>query len=383
MTAPNLTKGTPIPDGLFDGAVARILELQRPDGSIPWYDGGVFDPWNHIEAAMALDVMGYRDEAVRAYQHLADTQLDEGSWWMEMGSAVPLDEDEQRYTGEEEQQKKYERDTNCAAYIATGIWHHYVLTEDMEFLRRFWPTVKAAFAFVVSHQSEHGDIRWASRNTDAPDDALITASSSIHKSLEHAAHIAATLGETELARAWIASREALGNALRTKPHRFDRTWEPKSQFSMDWYYPVLGGAFTGEAANKKLASRWDEFVHEGMGCRCVVHEPWVTVAESAELCLALLGAGQRDRAEQMLAWQHNHRDDTGAYWMGIQTEVGKPWPAERPAWTAGAVILAADAVTQTTEAANVLIEHTLPDVSNVEALQQRQRANKRYPPKQP
>ncbi|MEQ8747691.1 prenyltransferase [Pyruvatibacter sp.] len=377
MTTPRLTKGTPIPDGLFDGAVARILELQRPDGSIPWYDGGVFDPWNHIEAAMALDVMGHRDEAVRAYQHLADTQLDEGSWWMEMGSAVPLDEDEQRYTGEQQEEKKYERDTNSAAYFATGIWHHYVLTDDMDFLRHFWPTIKAAFDFVTSHQSEHGDIRWASRNTDAPDDALITASSSIHKSLEHAAHIAAALGEENLARTWIASRDALGDALRNKPHRFDRTWEPKSHFSMDWYYPVLGGALTGAAARAKLASRWDEFVQEGMGCRCVVHEPWVTVAESAELCLALLGAGERERAEQMLAWQHNHRDEDGAYWMGIQTDVGKPWPAERPAWTAGAVILAADAVTQTTKAANVLIEHTLPDVSDVEAPQQRQRVHKR------
>ncbi len=146
---------------------------------------------------------------------------------------------------------------------------------------------------------------------------------------------------------------------------------------MDWYYPVLGGALTGAAARAKLASRWDEFVQEGMGCRCVVHEPWVTVAESAELCLALLGAGERERAEQMLAWQHNHRDEDGAYWMGIQTDVGKPWPAERPAWTAGAVILAADAVTQTTKAANVLIEHTLPDVSDVEAPQQRQRVHKR------
>ena len=373
----HLTKGSKIHDGLFDGAVARILELQREDGSIPWYDGGVFDPWNHTEAAMALDVMGERDAALRAYQHLADIQLEDGSWWMEMGSAVPLDEDEQRYTGENAQEKKYERDTNSAAYIATGIWHHYLLTQDRDFLQHFWPTIEKAFDFVVSHQSEHGEIRWASRDTDAPDDALITASSSIHKSLEHAAHIAATLGHLELAQQWIQSREALGDALRNKPHRFDRTWEPKDTFSMDWYYPVLGGAFTGKAAYARIASRWDEFVQDGMGCRCVVHEPWVTVAESAELCLALLGMGDRPRAEQMLSWQHQHRDETGAYWMGIQTEVDKPWPAEKPAWTAGAVILAADAVTQSTAACNALIDHTLPDLSDLDAPQDRKRLNQR------
>lgn len=377
MSILHLTIGSQIPDGLFDGAVARILELQQDDGSIPWYDGGVFDPWNHTEAAMGLDVMGERDAAVRAYQHLADIQLEDGSWWMEMGSAVPLDEDEQRYTGEDEQEKKYERDTNSAAYIATGIWHHYLLTNDLDFLRHFWPTIEAAFGFVVSHQSEHGDIRWASRDTDAPDDALITASSSIHKSLEHAAHIAATLGYAELAATWIASREALGEALRTKPHRFDRTWAPKDNFSMDWYYPVLGGAFTGDAALARIASRWDDFVQDGVGCRCVIDQPWVTVAESAELCLALLGAGDRKRAEQMLSWQHQHRDESGAYWMGMQTEVGKPWPAEKPAWTAGAVILATDAVTQTTPAANALIDHSPPELSGIDATQQRQRLNKR------
>jgi len=362
----HLTKGSRIPDGLFDGAVVRILELQRADGSIPWYDGGVFDPWNHIEAAMGLDVLGYRDAAVRAYQHLADSQLDDGSWWMQMGSAVPLDEEEQKFTGGDADAGAYERDTNCAAYIATGVWHHYLLTRDTAFLRAFWPTVEAAFAFVVGHQTEHGDIRWAAADTDTPDDALIVASCSIHKSLEHASLIAAELGKPAHAARWIAARAALGDALRTKPHRFDRTWAPKDHFSMEWYYPVLGGVLTGDAARAKMASRWDEFVEDGRGCRCVVHEPWVTVAESAELALALLAAGDRTRAENMLAWQHQHRDDDGAYWMGIQIVVDRPWPAEKPAWTAGAVILATDAITQTTPAANILIEHRLPDMSALE-----------------
>lgn len=377
MSTLHLTKGSRIPEGYFDGAVRRILSLQRDDGSIPWFDGGVFDPWNHVEAAMGLDVLGYREEAVKAYRHLIDTQLEDGSWWMQMGSAVPMDEEEQRYTGGDEEAGTYERDTNCAAYIATGLWHHYLLTKDRGFLEEFWPTLERAFHFIVDHQTEHGDIRWAARDTDTPDDALITASCSIHKSFEHAAHIAATLGHDDHARLWVASREALGDALRTKPHRFDRTWDPKDHFSMEWYYPVLGGVLTGDAARAKIASRWDEFVQDGVGCRCVVHEPWITVAESAELCMALLSMGDRKRAEQMLAWQHQQRDDEGAYWMGLQTEVNQPWPAEKPAWTAGAVILAADAITQTTAACNALVDHTLPEVSGVETLKQRQRLNKR------
>ena len=32
----------------------RIAEVQRPDGMIPWFEGGHCDPWNHVESAMAL-----------------------------------------------------------------------------------------------------------------------------------------------------------------------------------------------------------------------------------------------------------------------------------------------------------------------------------------
>ena len=43
-------------------------ELQLPSGMIPWFPNGHADPWNHIEAAMALDIAGLHDEAVLAYQ---------------------------------------------------------------------------------------------------------------------------------------------------------------------------------------------------------------------------------------------------------------------------------------------------------------------------
>ena len=58
-----------------------IVSLQRPDGMIAWFPGGHCDPWNHVEAAMALTVAGMDDEADRAYQWLVDTQLPDGSWF--------------------------------------------------------------------------------------------------------------------------------------------------------------------------------------------------------------------------------------------------------------------------------------------------------------
>ncbi|MCY4194289.1 MAG: prenyltransferase, partial [bacterium] len=35
---------------------AGIADWQLPTGMIPWFPGGHADPWNHVEAAMALSV---------------------------------------------------------------------------------------------------------------------------------------------------------------------------------------------------------------------------------------------------------------------------------------------------------------------------------------
>ena len=49
-------------------ATARsIAALQLPNGMIPWFKDGHCDPWNHVETAMALDVMGMHAEARKAY----------------------------------------------------------------------------------------------------------------------------------------------------------------------------------------------------------------------------------------------------------------------------------------------------------------------------
>ena len=123
---------------------------------------------------------------------------------------------------------------------------------------------------------------------------------------------------------------------------------------MDWYYPVLSGALSDAQASERLATRWDDFVIEGFGCRCVDDAPWVTVAETAELIMALKAHGRDDQAEDMLGWLAQFRDENGAYWMGMQIEEKVFWPMERPAWTAGAVILATDAVHQITPAHDAL-----------------------------
>ena len=87
---------------------------------------------------------------------------------------------------------------------------------------------------------------------------------------------------------------------------------------MDWFYPILAGVVEGEAAQQRLSGRWSEFVEPGIGCRCENHQPWATVAESCELTLALLAAGQREQAAELFSWLAQWRDDDGAWWTGYQ-----------------------------------------------------------------
>lgn len=122
---------------------------------------------------------------------------------------------------------------------------------------------------------------------------------------------------------------------------------------MDWYYPVLTGPVRGEAARRRLASRWAEFVVPGLGIRCVSDEPWITGAETCELVLTLEAIGDRDRALGLYAAVQHLRDPGGAYWTGWQFVNRAHYPAERSSWTAAAVILAADALCQASGAADL------------------------------
>ena len=60
--------------------VDAIAAWQLPNGMIPWYPGGHADPWNHVEAAMALALGGRVAEAERAYDWLVGLQRPDGSW---------------------------------------------------------------------------------------------------------------------------------------------------------------------------------------------------------------------------------------------------------------------------------------------------------------
>jgi len=310
-----------------------IVAQQRPDGGIPWStEDGQLDVWDHVESAMALSASGRRAEAERAYAYSARTQRPGGSWPMLVRGDTIEDP---------------ASDTNQCAYLAVGVWHHYLITGDSGFLLEMWPTVRRAGEFVLAAQRPMGELAWAVNALGVPEDfALLTGSASAVQSLHCAGLIAGEVGADP--QCWQDAAARLAHAVRHHPERF----ADRARWSMDWYYPVLGGSVRGAAARRHLADGWDTFVWPGWGVRCVADRPWVTTAETCELVLALEAVGD-PRARQVFGDVQKLRDADGGYQMGYVVDDQAVWPEERPTWTAAAVLLAADALTRTSPGAGL------------------------------
>lgn len=332
MTTPEQTEHLVLPGVLTaeqaTETVAALLAVQREDGALPWFRGHHLDPWDHTEAAMALDAAGEHAAAERAYEWLARHQNKDGSWY-----AAYHDGDPDRPTDRG-------LESNFCAYVAVGVWHHYLATGDDGFIDRMWPTVYAAVEFVLRLQQPGGQIGWKRESDGTPvDDALLTGSSSIHQALRCALAIAEQREEPQ--PDWELATGALAHAIRSHPERF----LDKSRYSMDWYYPVLGGALTGAAAKERIEEAWDRFVVPGLGVRCVLPNPWVTGGESCELALALWVMGESDRALEILQSIQHLRAEGGMYWTGYVFEGNRAfWPEELTTWTAGSLLLAVAAL---------------------------------------
>ena len=319
------------PKSIFDKEIylnfaKYILSCQDSEGGIRWEPNSKLDPWDHIESAMGLDVLGFEAESKNAYNWLRAYQESDGSWLSLFHSS----------------EKNNLKETNFSSYIAVGMWHHFKNFKDRNFLDEYWPVLDAAIEFTLSAQSEHGDFFWAKDNKNWLDDSLKTGCSSIYMSLICYKKIAKEINKRD--KVSDTQINNLRDCLKNKPFRFDRNWESKERYSMDWYYPILSGAFSKSDSIELIRDKWNEFVVEGLGCKCVKEEPWVTAAESAELVLALTKIGLKNEAEKILQDTFNLIDDDGLLWTGYVFKDKKYWPIEKPSWTMGAAILAGNAI---------------------------------------
>jgi hypothetical protein len=325
----------------------HIAAQQLPSGLIPWFRGHHGDPWDHVEAAMALTVCGLDDAASLAFEWSAAHQSPDGSWPMETTGS---------HTGDGR------IDTNQCAYLAVGVWHHWLVTGDRPQVETMWPVVRRAIELVVSLQLPFGGIAW-SRNQagEVSDCALLTGSSSTVMSLRCAMALAELVGDPQ--PDWELTAARLAHAVTLHPDSF----LDKSRFSMDWYYPVLGGAVHGKAALAHLNRRWGEFVVPAMGARCVSDRPWVTVAETCELVLALDSVGDHHRARDLFDSVQHLREEDGGFWTGYVWPDDAIWPEERSTWTAAAVVLAADALASSSSGSGLFRGDGLPALIRIDA----------------
>ena len=300
-----------------------IERMQAASGAIAWPDGHV-DAWDHIECAMALSACGLSGAARRAYRWLRRTQRADGSFPRSVVGGTVADP---------------AAEAHHAAYLAVGVWHEYLVTSDLVFVKLMWPAVRRAVEWTLGLQVPRGEVRWERDAAGvAGEFALLSGCASIYHSLRCAVALGKLAGDPQ--PDWEQATDRLESVVAGCPEAF----ADKSQFSMDWYYPVLGGAVRDAAARARLDASWEVFVVPSLGVRCVSDQPWVTVAETCELVLALDACGLRARALPVFETVGRLRRADGSYWTGWQYANDQPFPAECSSWTAAAVVLAYDAL---------------------------------------
>ncbi len=122
---------------------------------------------------------------------------------------------------------------------------------------------------------------------------------------------------------------------------------------MYWFYPVLSGALTGENAAHRIEKYWNKYMIEGQGARCVSDQPWVTIAETSELVIALNAMGQKEKANIVFSWIQDKVYEDKSFWCGYTFPDMVIWPEEKISWTNAVVLMAADALYSLTPASEL------------------------------
>ena len=205
----------------------RSRAVQLPDGNIPWTPGGHTDPWNLVEAAMALDVGGRH---ARGGARVRVAALD----------AEPRRLAGTRTTSATTSRTRRSTPTSPAtSRPASGTTTSPPATPRSS--RSSGPSSSARST--TRSTTRPRPARSPGAPTTRPTARCSPGSSSIHRSLRCAIAIAERLGHER--PDWELSLGALAIAIAHRPERF----LDKDRWAMDWYYPILGGVLRGQAAH--------------------------------------------------------------------------------------------------------------------------------------
>ena len=331
MYKPNkkLDKSKVFNRNLFENLGNYIKSIQLESGAIPSNKDGSHDPWDHIESIMGLNFANQKESSKLAFEWLIKNQNNDGSWFSKYNDSHPLEKN---------------KSTHFGPYISVAALHFYKIFEDKEFLEYLWPNIKLALKFSLSLQIPNGTIPWSiDENGKIEEDYLLTGSSSILKSIECGIAISKLLNDKENISNWAQSYQSLSNAIRDPIGKFDLLQDRK-RFSMDWYYPILSGCLNDKERDYYIDKVFNDFYVEDIGVKCVIEEPWITVAETCEFIIALMISNRDEDAKKLLLDVLNICDKDNIPYMGWQYKENIFWPKEKPSWTSAAAILAADTI---------------------------------------
>ena len=321
----------------IDSVTRAIASLQRENGDIPWHLDGKTDPWDLVESAMGLNIGGDTQGACRAFQWMADRQNADGSWYSAYKDSQPEDRT---------------RESHMASYLAVGLLHTHLITGELAPVKPFWEAMERGIEFALDLQTETGEIYWAKSPEGKADPmSLLSGSSSIFMGLKSALTLAHLMDRPR--PAWERAWEKLGHSIRENLHAYNMS---KSRFSMYWFYPILCGAIQAEKAEDRIQKYWNKYIIEGQGARCVSDQPWVTIAETCELVLALDAMGDTDKAKIVFSWIQDRVYEDKSFWCGYTYPDMVIWPEEKISWTNAVALMAADAIYELTPAAR-LFQH--------------------------
>ena len=316
-------------------------DTQLLSGAIPSNQDNSHDPWDHLEAVMGLATLGHKTQALKGLDWMSANQNEDGSWYSLYDNDEPLELNKQ---------------SNYSSYIAVAVWHFYLLNQEKDFLYSFWQSVKKGILFSLSLQNINGAIAWnVDESSKIDKEYLLTGCSSIAKSIECAIAICQVLGHKNYEEEWKIAHSKLLATLENPSEIFDLK-KDRSRFSMDWYYPILGGINSKNRINTLTNKIKESFWVKDLGIKCVSDEPWVTVAETSECSMAFKKIGEDKIASELLQNAISIVDAKGIPYMGWQFHENIYWPEETPSWTSAACILAADANNKLTNASNLFIQ---------------------------
>ena len=317
---------------------AYIKSIQYKSGAIPSNEDGTHDPWDHIESIMGLNIYKDIEASKSAFNWLTHHQNSDGSWYAKYYKTDAIEKN---------------KPTHFSPYIAVAALHFFRIFNDINFLQSIWSSIELALNFSVELQQDNGTIPWSiNNNNQIENDYLLTGCSSILKSIECGIALSKILNETENIEKWKKAHLLLSNAIQDPDGKFDLIKDRK-RFSMDWYYPILSGCLKQDEKSHYINKIFKDFYLDGIGIKCVIEEPWVTVAETSEFILALMCAGYDDEAKRLLFDVLNISDEEGIPFMGWQYEQNIFWPEEKPSWTAAALMLSADCVFDYSDASDL------------------------------